>query len=481
MSTPIPANRARVDALEVATATGGHVVRNQGGRTATGIVTDSRVLTPGNAFVALRGPTHDGHVYVDAAISAGAVLVVVERGRAPADERADVVEVDDTLSALGALAHAHLVSWRAAQPSARVVAITGSAGKTTTKELCAALLRTAGLCHATRGNLNNRVGVPAVVFGIEPRHAFAVLELGMSQPGEIAALGALVQPDVAVVTNVGLAHAGGVGGSIADVAREKGDLFKSTRAGGVAVANAEDDSVMGELRRARCARTVTFGTGPSADYRVEARRTLDDGRSIVTLRRPGREPISVHLRLAGEAAAVDCAAAFAAAEAATEGPIQDEGARDALLDVGSIPGRMQVRRLQRGIRVLDDSYNANPTSVRASLATLSELAAARRVAVLGEMKEIGPAAEKEHEAMGAVVAAAGVELLVSCGGLSSRIAESAARLGVSVIVTSSAREAADAVLAAIQPNDTVLVKASRSVGAECVVEALVVMHHEDPT
>lgn len=142
---------------------------------------------------------------------------------------------------------------------------------------------------------------------------------------------------------------------------------------------------------------------------------------------------------------------------------------------------MQVRRLQRGIRVLDDSYNANPTSVRASLATLAELGAARRVAVLGEMKEIGPAAEKEHDAMGAVVAAAGVDLLVSCGGLSSRIAESAARLGVSVIVATDAHEAAKVLLAAVQPNDTILIKASRSVGAECVVEALVVAHHEDPT
>jgi UDP-N-acetylmuramoyl-tripeptide--D-alanyl-D-alanine ligase len=412
-------------------------------------------------------------------MAAGAVLVVVERGRAPIDERADVVEVDDTLAALGAIAHAHLDSWRAERPSSRAVAVTGSAGKTTTKELCAALLGTVGPCHATRGNLNNLVGVPSVVLGIEPRHAFAVLEIGMSRPGEIATLGALVEPDVGIVTNVGLAHAGGVGGSLADVAREKGALFASIRAAGVAVANVDDALVMGELRRAPRARVVTFGTVEGADYRVEARRALDDHRSIVTVRRPGRPPIALHLRLAGEVGAVDCAAALAAAEAATGGPLDDERVRGAVLEVGPIEGRLRVRHLQSGMRVLDDSYNANPTSVRASLATLAELGGARRVAVLGEMKELGPAAEEEHDSLGPAVAEAGVKLLVSCGGLANRIADSAARLGVSVIVAPDATEAARALLAVVRPNDTILVKASRCIGAERIVEALVRAHGED--
>jgi UDP-N-acetylmuramoyl-tripeptide--D-alanyl-D-alanine ligase len=224
---------------------------------------------------------------------------------------------------------------------------------------------------------------------------------------------------------------------------------------------------------------VTFGTGEGADYRVQARRALNDDRSIVTVRRPGRQPIALHLRLVGEVAAVDCVAALAAAEAASGGPLDDERIRGALLEVGPIEGRLHVRHLQRGVCLLDDSYNANPTSVRASLATLAELGGARRVAVLGEMKEIGPAAEQEHDSMGAAVAEAGVELLVSCGGLANRIADGAARLGVAVIVASDAVEAARAVLAAVRPNDTVLVKASRCVGAERIVEALIRAHGEE--
>ncbi|MGA2449484.1 MAG: UDP-N-acetylmuramoyl-tripeptide--D-alanyl-D-alanine ligase [Polyangiaceae bacterium] len=454
-------------------------MRHRDGRVAVGVATDSRVITPGGAFVALRGPTHDGHAHLDAAVAAGAALVVVERGRSPRDPRVDVVEVDDTLVALGAIAREHLRSWRALRPMARVVAVTGSAGKTTTKELCAALLRTAGSCHFTRGNLNNLVGVPCVILCIEPHHEFAVIEMGMSRPGEIATLCALVEPDVGIVTNVGFAHAEGVGGSLADVAREKGALFESLRSAGIAVANVDDAAVMDQLRRAQRVRAVTFGVAAGADYRVLARSPLGEHGDLATLRRPGREPIDLCLRLSGQAAAVDLAAALAAAEAAIGGPIHDALVHEALSEVGPMEGRLQLVRLAAGICVIDDSYNANPTSVRASLATLAEVATARRVAVLGEMKEIGPAAEQEHDAIGAAAAEAGVGLLVSCGGLADRIAAGAARLGVAVIVAPDADAAARAVLDAVQPLDTVLVKASRSIGAERVVEALVRAHRED--
>ncbi len=341
--------------------------------------------------MALRGVTFDGHAYVDSAIAAGAVLVVVERGRVPHGESADVVEVGDTLSALGALAGAHLASWRRAHPLSRVVAVTGSAGKTTTKELCAALLGRVGPCHRTRGNLNNRVGVPSVLFGIEPHHAFAVVELGMSLPGEIATLGAMVEPDMAVLTNVGLAHAGGVGGSLQDVAREKGALFERIRPGGVAVANSDDSSVAGELRRASQARVVTFGSGRAREtmlFRLAVPST-STVRSSPCVAQVG-DQCDVRLRLVGEAAAVDFVAALAAAESATGTVLDEDRVREAVLDVAPVEGRLQLRHLERGIRVLDDSYNANPTSVRASLDALVELARGRRVAVLGEMKESVP-------------------------------------------------------------------------------------------
>jgi UDP-N-acetylmuramoyl-tripeptide--D-alanyl-D-alanine ligase len=469
VTTPIAENHAAVDARGVAEATGGRLVRFTEGRVARGVTSDSRAVVPGGAFVALRGDRHDAHTFVGAAIDAGAALVVVERGRAPDDARADVVEVDDTLTAWGAIARAHLRGWRSADARARVVAVTGSAGKTTTKELCAALLRTVGECHATAGNLNNRVGVPAVLLGLEPRHRFAVVEVGMSLPGEIAVLAGIVEPDVAVITQIGLAHAGGVGGGLDDVAREKGALFEGTRPGGVVVANEDDASVMAQLARApRSVRVTRFGGGETAQYRLAARKPLGFEGSRVRIDRAGEDAVSVVLPIPGEAAALDLAAALAAADAAAESLVDVARAMRTLVPIS---GRMQVRRAH-GITVIDDSYNANPSSVRAALSTLAECAGGRRFAVLGEMKELGPAAEREHAALADAVVAAGLSLLVSCGGLADVLARAAASRGVEVVLAGSTAEAAREAASYARRGDVVLVKASRSVGAEHVVDAL---------
>jgi UDP-N-acetylmuramoyl-tripeptide--D-alanyl-D-alanine ligase len=467
VATPIGPNEATLDASTVAEHAGGRVVRSTDGRVARGITTDSRAVVPGGAFLALRGERHDGHDFVQAAIGAGAVLLVVERRRAPSDTRVDVVEVDDTLAAWGAIARRHLRAWRRSRPDGRVVAITGSAGKTTTKELCASLLRRVGACHATTGNLNNRVGVPAVLLQLEPRHRFAVVELGMSLRGEIAALASIVEPDVAVVTNVGLAHAGGVGGSVEDVAREKGSLFQAVAAGGVSVANADDPAVM---PTADGVRRVTFGRRDGADVRLADRtaRGIDGGR--VVIERDGRRA-TFDLPIPGEAAAIDLVAALAAAEAAA-GPIDDAHVAAALATLPPVGGRMHVRRAG-GITVMDDAYNANPGSMRAALSTLGEWPGGRRVAILGEMKELGPASEHEHEALADAVVEAEVALLVSCGGLASLTARAAAARGVDAVLAVDAAEAALIARERVRPGDVVLVKASRSVGAERIVEALV--------
>lgn len=470
MATPIGPNRARFDARAAAEATGGRPVRLTPGREAIGVTTDSRALVPGAAFVALRGEKHDGHAFLPAAIEAGAVLVIVERGRAPADARVDAVEVVDTLVAWGALASDHLRRWRAARPEACVVAITGSAGKTTTKELCAALLRTVAPCLASAGNLNNRIGMPAVALQVEREHRFAVLEMGMSVPGEIAALAAIALPDVAVVTNVGLAHAGGVGGTLDAVAAEKGALFAGVRTGGVIVANADDEAVMAQAKRAPAgARIVTFGRAAGGHYRLREREPLGTAGSRVVVERPGQPALVATLPIPGEAAAIDLVAALATAEAAAGRVLDVEGA---LAGLAPIEGRMRVRRAG-DVQVIDDAYNANPASMRAALAALAEMGGGRRVAVLGEMKELGPVAEREHEALGAAVAQAGVKLLVSCGGLADAIARAAAAAGVEVVRAASAEEAARTAVERVRPRDVVLVKASRSVGAERVVEALV--------
>jgi UDP-N-acetylmuramoyl-tripeptide--D-alanyl-D-alanine ligase len=469
VATPIAENHVAVDARGVAEATGGRPVRFTEGRIARGVTSDSRAVRPGGAFVALRGDRHDAHAFVGAAIDAGAALVVVERGRAPDDARADAVEVDDTLAAWGAIARAHLRAWRSASAAARVVAITGSAGKTTTKELCAALLRTVGGCHATAGNLNNRVGVPAVLLGLEPQHRFAVIEVGMSLPGEITALSAMVEPDVAVITQIGIAHAGGVGGSLDDVAREKGALFQGTRPGGVIVANADDPAVMDQLARApRSARITRFGRSESAQYRLVARKPLGLEGSRVRIDRAGEDGVSVVLPIPGQAAALDLAAALAAADAAAGTPVD---VVRAMRTLAPIPGRMQIRRAQ-GVTVIDDAYNANPSSMRAALATLAECSDVRRFAVVGEMKELGPAAEREHAALADAVVTAGLSLLVSCGGLADVLARAAASRGVEVVLAGGTEEAARVAVAYARPGDVVLVKASRSVGAERVVDAL---------
>jgi UDP-N-acetylmuramoyl-tripeptide--D-alanyl-D-alanine ligase len=481
MATPIPGNAAALTAWSAAAATGGRVAHVRGDGAATrGITSDSRAASRGCAFVALRGEHHDGHDHVEAAIRGGAELVVVERGRAPgvvAATSVDVVEVDDTLVAWGDLAAAHVRAWRRGRADAHVFAITGSAGKTTTKELCAALLQSVAPCHATTGNLNNRVGVPAVAFGLQAHHRFAVFEVGMSVSGEIAALARILEPDVAILTNVGIAHAEGVGGTRADVAREKGDLFAALPREGAAVACFDDPAATGQLARTRARHARTFGAGDDADYRLVERASASVGGARVRIRR--RREITeaqAWLPLLGEAAALDLTAALAAVEFVV-GPLADDVLAAALREPrfrrGAGTGRMQVRQLSDGTLLLDDTYNANPQSVRAALRTLREIAQGQRaVVVLGEMRELGPAGAQEHASLGDAIVEAGAKLAVSCGGLADLAVQGAEQGGVAVAHAADAEEAARVAVARVEPGDVVLVKASRSVGAERVIEAL---------
>jgi UDP-N-acetylmuramoyl-tripeptide--D-alanyl-D-alanine ligase len=476
VATPIPTNRAPLSADAAAAATGGTVVRTGALPEVRGVTTDSRAVSRGTAFVALKGERFDGHDYLDAAMAAGAALLVVERGRAPSHGDAAIVEVDDTLVAWGDLARAHLRAWRAAAPpdaARRVVAITGSAGKTTTKELCAALLGAVAPVHATRGNLNNRVGVPAVVLGLEATHRFAVVEVGMSLRGEIAALAAILEPDVAVLTNVGLAHAGGVGGTRQDVAREKGDLFAALGPGAAAVACFDDDEAMGQLKRTRARRTATFGLGEDADVRLTGRDQESVAGGFVALGRRDGTALRAWLPTIGQAAALDFAAALAAADCAA-GRLDEAQVTEGLRSLVLPPGRMQIVQLADGTIILDDTYNANPQSTRAALRTLGELASARRaIVVLGEMRELGDSARAEHASLGPAIVAAGARVAVSCGGLADLALDDPQRAGIVTRRAVDVEGAARALVELVVPRDAVLVKASRSVGAERVVAALV--------
>jgi len=356
--------------------------------------------------------------------------------------------------------------------------VTGSAGKTTTKELCAALLRTAAPCIATQGNLNNRIGLPATAFCVEPAHRFAVLEAGMSVTGEIAELARIAEPDVAVVTNVGVAHAEGVGGGRAGVAREKGALYEALGPEGIAIANADDDAATGQLARTVARRAESFGRAATAQYRLLERTPLGARGSRVVVDRH-RERIELTLPLVGEAAAIDFVAALAAAEAALGELLSHDALVNALAGAATLAGRGALRRLHDDTLVLDDSYNANPASVRNALRSLAELGQAesrRTVAVLGEMKELGPTSPREHEALGDEIAAAGVALAVGCGGLIDLALDRAAARGVAVIKAKTTDEAAERAASSVAPRDVVLVKGSRSVGAERVVDALARAH-----
>jgi UDP-N-acetylmuramoyl-tripeptide--D-alanyl-D-alanine ligase len=453
VATPIPENRATFLAREVAHAIAGTLSDERRAEVElTGVTTDSRVAiaNPGGIFVALRGERFDGHSFL-ATVDGFAGLVVCEPGTGASLKKSLFVEVPDTLVAWGALAAAHLERWRGTDASKRVLAVTGSAGKTTTKELLAALLASA--CHRvgansvvqkTRGNLNNRIGMPATAFTVDATHDFAVLELGMSVPGEIAAMAAIARPDVAVVTNVGVAHSEGVGGRDG-VAKEKGDLFAGARETGIAIVNADCSYSMREVKRTTAAHVLSFGLAEGTSYRLLGRATDDTNGATLTLARgPSNDTLSIRFPLLGE-------------HAATE-----------------LLGRGALLVLANGAFVIDDTYNANPASMAAALRTLQELAPARRkVAVLGEMKELGPLAETEHDALGDAIVAAKVDVFVSCGGLLSRAAAKTRAAGVPTFEYMSAEEAATFVTSHLDSSDIVLVKGSRSIATEKVVDALV--------
>lgn len=472
MSTAIPSNAVAFTTGEVAAATRGTVVRGDAARSHVGATTDSRAVGKGTIFVALRGESFDGHTFVDAAVNGGASLVVVERDRGEGVSRAaDVIEVLDTLEAWGDLAHAHLLRWKA--HGGKVVAITGSAGKTTTKELCAALLERVAEGHATRGNLNNRIGLPAVVLGLDEKHAFAVLEMGMSERGEIARLTAIAPPDVSVITNIGLAHAGGVGGTRDDVAREKGAIFEATSDKGTLVINADDPFVVEQAKRSR-GRGVTFGRAEHAAYRLIGRESLGAKGSRLDLERPAGS-LMIDFPFVGEGPALDFVAALAAAEAVSGATLSSADLSAALSAVALPSGRASVGRLADGTLVVDDSYNANPDSMRSAIESLAEIAASegrRAVAVVGEMRELGAAAEAAHDELGEVLAAKKIALVIGCGGMADRALARAEAKGVAVRRAENAREAAKLAVSEIGPRDVVLVKASRGVAAEVVVEAL---------
>lgn len=485
MATAIPENRATFAVEEIARVTGGRVVR-AGGR-ATGVSTDSRAVRPGAAFVALVGERFDGHAFLGAAVNEGASALVVSRAQG-APEGPAVVEVPDTLVALGDLGRAHRLRWASEthpDGARALVAVTGSAGKTTTRKSIAALLEAMapGQVHSSAGNLNNAVGVPMTLFGLEPQHRWAVVEIGTSARGEIARLAEITAPDAGVVTLVAPAHTAGIG-TVDDVAVEKGALFAALGEGGIAIANGDDPRVLSQLGRTHARQVITYGFDPRASYRILAREPLGLAATRLCIERPERVPtgprrgvVEIESPLLGDAGALAVAAALAVVEALTARSMSAERLAAALAPLASVSdGRLAASTLADGTVVIDDSYNANPASMRSSIATAAELArreGRRLVLVLGEMRELGSLAGEEHAAIGDAVAATGAAHVIAVSGEASRIAERARERSIDAEFVPDASAAVPRALASVRAGDLVLVKGSRGVATERVVRALV--------
>jgi UDP-N-acetylmuramoyl-tripeptide--D-alanyl-D-alanine ligase len=456
-------------------ATGGEFVDGCSTWGVTSIFTDTRAIEPGACFVALRGEVYDGHAHLSAAEDRGARAAIVDRD-VEAPRGLAIIRVPDTLVALGDLARAHARRWRAANPGARVVGITGSAGKTTTRIAVTALLQETAPSRddvwSSAGNLNNRVGLPMVLLGLEPNHAVAVVEMGMNQPGEIAELCRIAEPDVGVVTLIAAAHTEGLG-SIDGVADEKGALFRALSENGIAIGNADDRRVMAQMAKTPARRRYRYGNTPEADRWIRGRTPLG-----MTTARVQIGDVEFTTPLLGEAGALACAAAITVVECAFGRAASSQVCERAFAraDVRGAAGRLAPRMLAGDLAVIDDTYNANPTSTCASIQAAAEIARAtgrRLVLVLGEMKELGALSATGHDEVGRAAAASGAaEVFAVGGGDAPRIAARAVEGGTRASHAERVADVAVLVKLGLRAGDLVLVKGSRSIGTERVVAAL---------
>jgi len=434
---------------------------------------DSRAVAPGELFLAIVGPHHDAHRYLGEAVGRGAAALVIERGRelpAGLPDALPVIAVDDTTRALGALAAGHRREFQGP-----VVAITGSNGKTTTKEMTAAALSQTGPCLKTEGNLNNRFGLPLTLLRREVEHRALVVEIGMNHRGEIQPLAEIARPSVAVITNVGDAHIEHLG-TREEIALEKGDLLLGLDARGIAVLNADDPRVLSQARRAP-GRVLRFGRSATAEVRALAVRQ-QRGRFEIDCATPSGA-VQLGVVGLGESSVANglaaCAAALAAGTSLAE-------IATGLRSYRPPHGRLEPHELPGGITLVDDSYNANPQSMANALQALVALrdgagasARGRCIAVLGAMGELGVQAEAAHRELGALAARLAVDALVVVGDAGAWIAAgaTAAGLGVArVFPCASHEEAASTAAAWLLAGDVALVKGSRSARMERVVELL---------
>lgn len=457
--------------------TGGTLAGGDASAMVNGLALDSREVEPGNVFVALVGERADGHDFVRAAIDAGARAVIVTRAdeqllaqvTQSRDPDAAVVLVDDAIKVIQALAAHHR-----ARLLCPVVGVTGSTGKTTTKDFLRAVLKTRFKVVASEGNRNNELGVPLTIFEAGADTGVLVVEMGMRGPGQISELAAIASPTHGLVTNVGLSHVGVLGSQEA-IADAKGELVEAIPETGAVFLNG-DDAWTERLQARSRARVIRYGLGEACDVRAEEITVSPDSFPLFTLIARG-ERAAVTLPVLGRHNVYN---ALAAAAVALELGVDVGRIVEGLAGAKMSGMRMDVFESASGVTVIDDAYNANPVSMRAALAALMDVrVSGRHIAVLGDMAELGSLSELAHFQLGEEVARSGVHVLVTVGKLARRIAEGARAEGMdpdSVRPCATPEEASEVLDDLLEPGDAVLVKASRVMGLERVVEGIIKPH-----
>ena len=482
--------RIRLTPEWVSRAVGGRLVDGETDREIREVVIDSRAAGPGDLFVAIKGPRFDGHDFVAEVLGRGAAAAIVDRadlkvgpyessrsrnesgsrGRPSGRPEGVLIEVNDTVRALQDLAHAVRIA-----AGTRVIAITGSAGKTTTKETIAAFLERRNTVVKNKGNLNNHIGLPLSLLQVRTAPDVAVMELGMNHAGEISALVAIAEPDVRVWTNVGDAHLGFFASPDA-IADAKAEILERAKPSTVLVCNADDERVRSRVQ-GFAGRTITFGLSERAD--VRAMNVADRGLSGIAARvttPAGELQIESPLLGRGNLSNVLAATAVAVDAGIPLGEIADAASR-----LRPAARRGAVIRLAKGITVVDDSYNSSPAALAKALDVVTqEPGATRKIAVLGEMLELGVHSARLHADSGRLVAHSAVDHLYAIGGAAAQtLATAAIASGMaagSVTYFPTSEEAASAIARAVRPGDLVLVKGSRGIRTDVVVDRLAAEH-----
>lgn len=450
----------------ILSATKGDLLQGGDINTFSGISIDSRKISPDDIFVAVKGENFDGHHFVGDVLKKGVKCVIISKENnnkniIDKNPNMNIIGVDNTITALG-----HLANFRRRAAHATVIAITGSNGKTTTKEMTAAIISKKYKTLSTVGNLNNEIGLPLTLFNIDKSHQFAVLELGMNHFGEISRLAEICSPEIGLVTNVGSAHIEGLG-SIEGVAKAKGELIKKIDKNGTVILNLDDERVAGMADKTS-AKVLFYGLSEKASVRGEF-ISEDKNEILFKIFMPDGNQTTIKLKAAGTFMISN---ALAAASAGYTAGLNMDEIKKGLEEFSPVPGRMNIHSTKKGIHIIDDSYNANPNSVKEAIQTLKALKKGHKgVVVIGDMFELGSSATRLHEEIGALSANSELKNLYVTGEYAEFVKKGAVSAGMDrqAVFTGTKKEITERLTEKTEPGDWILVKGSRTMKMEEIV------------